>query len=71
MRSGRVTPIESFFFLSELVKNNGEKYSIKKTSNIKEYQLILGINWYRFEIRKPKLIRGVADPLIINSGEPV
>jgi hypothetical protein len=43
----------------------------KKTSNIKEYQLILGINWYRFEIRKPKLIRGVADPLIINSGEPV
>jgi hypothetical protein len=32
---------------------------------------MFGANEYKFDNRKPKLIFGVADPLIMNSGFPV
>jgi hypothetical protein len=55
------------------IASSPKRYQLNRTrtSNINEYQLILGINWYKFEITKPKPILGVADPLIINSGAPV
>jgi hypothetical protein len=36
-----------------------------------ENQFMLGKKSYRFETMKPKLILGVAEPLIMNSGLPV
>jgi hypothetical protein len=42
-----------------------------KKSKIIENQFILGKKLYRFETMKPKLILGVAEPLIMNSGLPV
>lgn len=36
-----------------------------------EYQLTDGIRLYKLETSKPKIIFGVAEPRIINSGLPV
>ncbi len=36
-----------------------------------EYQLTEGIKLYKLETKKPKIIFGVAEPRIINSGLPV
>ncbi len=59
--------------LVDLIAISPKRYQLSTTraSNMKEYQLILGINLYRFETINPKVILGVAEPLIINSGEPV
>ena len=53
--------------------NNPSKNQLKRVtpSKIIENQLTLGINSYKLETINPKLILGVADPLIINSGVPV
>ena len=53
--------------------NKPNKYQLKRVNpnKIIENQLILGTNSYKLETINPKLIRGVADPLIIISGEPV
>jgi hypothetical protein len=40
-------------------------------NKIIENQFTLGLNSYRLETINPKLILGVADALIINSGDPV
>ena len=53
--------------------NRPSKNQLKRVtpSKIIENQLTLGINSYKLETINPKLILGVADPLIINSGVPV
>jgi hypothetical protein len=58
------------FDLSAIVPNINQLISVKK-SKIIENQFILGKKLYRFETMKPKLILGVAEPLIMNSGLPV
>ena len=59
--------------LLDRTANKPSKYQLERVtpSKIIENQLTLGSNSYRLETTNPKLILGVADPLIINSGFPV
>jgi hypothetical protein len=67
----KYTKIDKIFFDRKAKIPSKNQLKSTMVSKMMENQFKFGIKSYKLETIKPKVMRGVAEPLIISSGVPV